>query len=62
VCERLTEDPYVDAFDIEVRVQGGEVTLSGNVRSRAEKWDAEDVAASVAGVKDVINELRVALL
>jgi osmotically-inducible protein OsmY len=59
VCDRLTDDPLVDASDIDVRVSDGEVTLSGNVRSRREKREAEDVAGSVVAVKDVINELRV---
>jgi hypothetical protein len=59
VCERLTDDPQVDAFDIEVRVTDGEVTLVGNVTSRRQKRRAEDVAALATGVKDVINELRV---
>jgi hypothetical protein len=62
VCDRLTMDPRVDAFDIEVRVQNGEVTLAGNVNSREQKRRAEDVAALVSGVRDVINELRVTLL
>lgn len=62
ICERFTEDPRVDAFDIEVRVKDGEVTLTGNVTSRDQKRRAEDVAASVSGVSDVINELRIAPL
>lgn len=62
VCERLTADPRVDAFDVEVRVKDGEVTLAGNVNSREEKRRAEDDALSVNGVKDVINELHVTLL
>lgn len=61
VCERLTEDSRVDAFDIEVRVKDCEVTLTGNVTSREQKRRAEDVAALATGVRDVINELRVTL-
>ena len=60
VCDRLTEGSHVDAFEIEVRVRDGEVTLSGYVPSRHQKREAEDIAASVSGVKDVINELRIA--
>jgi osmotically-inducible protein OsmY len=62
VCERLTEDSRVDAFDIEVRVTDGEVTLTGNVTSREQKRRAEDVAALATGVRDVISELRVTQL
>lgn len=59
VCERLTEDPRVDAYNIDVKVKNGEVTLAGDVTSRDEKRRAEDVAATVMGVADVVNELRV---
>lgn len=58
VCERLTQHGYVDASDIEVKVEGGEVTLQGTVDNRRTKRLAEDIAASVAGVSDVHNRLR----
>ena len=60
VCERLTDDHYVDATDIEVNVQNGIVTLSGSVDDRGAKRRAEDVAESVSGVSDVQNQIRVA--
>ncbi len=59
VCELLTDDEQIDASNIEVAVQDGEVTLSGGVHSRAEKRSAEDVVAELPGVKDVHNRLRV---
>jgi BON domain len=58
VNERLTENPYLDATDIEVRISEGEVTLSGAVDDRRAKRLAEDIAESVFGVKDVHNELK----
>lgn len=58
VCERLTQHGQVDASDIEVRVENGEVTLSGTVDNRQAKHMAEDAADSVSGVRDVHNELR----
>lgn len=58
VCEALTRDPGVDASDIEVQVEGGEVRLSGFVETRFDKRRAEDVAAGVSGVRDVRNELK----
>jgi osmotically-inducible protein OsmY len=58
VCDRLTYSD-VDAENIEVRVQNGEVTLSGWVRERWDKRRAEDVAEDVAGVRDVHNNIRV---
>jgi hypothetical protein len=59
VCERLTDDWSVDASEIIVVVQDGEVTLSGFVASREQKRRAEDVVENVGGVRDVINQLRV---
>ena len=37
----------------------GEVTLTGNVGSRADRRRAEDIADSVSGVRYVMNNLRV---
>ena len=58
VCDRLTYSE-VDAGEIEVRVENGEVTLSGSVRDRGDKRRAEDVAEEVSGVRDVHNNIRV---
>jgi BON domain-containing protein len=59
ICDRMTEDPALDASEIEVEVIDGEVTLSGSVMSRDQKRRAEDVAERISGVKDVTNQLRV---
>lgn len=59
VSDLLMADPYLDASDIEVRVENAEVTLSGTVASRAEKRLAEYEAEQVAGVVDVHNLLRI---
>jgi osmotically-inducible protein OsmY len=59
VNDRLTDDWYVDASDIEVSVNNCIVTLAGRVNSREEKRRAEDIAESVSGVTDVSNQLRV---
>ncbi|NIX76286.1 BON domain-containing protein [Microvirga terricola] len=59
VNDHLTDDPYIDATDIEVSATEGEVTLSGTVASRFEKRHAEDLADSVSGIKHVQNNLRV---
>lgn len=56
---RLTDDGYVDASDIDVTVEKGEVTLSGTVTDRFSKRRAEDVAELVAGVTNVENRIRV---
>jgi hypothetical protein len=59
VCERLTDDCLLDASDIEVKVEGGEVTLSGTVSHRIYKHHAEDLADQTAGVRHVQNNLRI---
>jgi len=59
ICDRMTEDPMLDASEIEVEVIDGEVTLSGSVMSRDQKRRAEDVAEYISGVRDVTSRLRV---
>jgi osmotically-inducible protein OsmY len=59
VCEYLTEDPRLDASDIEVQVKDGEVTLTGFVQNRRAKWYAEDLAEACSGGAEVHNRLRV---
>jgi len=59
ICDRMTDDPALDASDIEVEVTEGEVTLSGMVSSRDMKRRAEDIAERIGGVRDVTNQLRV---
>lgn len=58
ICERLAAHGGVDASDMEVRVEGGEVTLEGVVEDRRTKRLAEDVSEGVRGVEDVHNRLR----
>ena len=50
-----------EAFDttaMSFKADGSTVTLSGNVRSRAEQLLAERIAQGVPGVKKVVNELK----
>jgi hypothetical protein len=58
VVQRLEDAGWVDATDVEVEVADGVVTLAGEVETREERRAAEDVAAEVAGVVDVINRLH----
>ena len=57
--DRLTAHGLIDATDVECHVQGGEVTLTGFVDSRAAKRAAEDLAEDVHGVREVHNQLRI---
>jgi hypothetical protein len=59
VCERIAR-AGVDADDVEVKVENGEVTLTGSVHRRDEKRWLEDLADDVWGVHEVHNHLRVA--
>ena len=59
INDRLTDHHAIDASDIEVEVNGGEVALSGKVDSRYEKRLAEDIVESVSGVNHVENRIRV---
>lgn len=59
VNDRLSDDPMLDASDVEVTVASGEVTLNGLVTGRQDKRRAEDLAEAVSGVHNVQNNLRV---
>lgn len=59
VNDRLSDDYYIDASEIEVAVESTEVTLTGTVPTRNDKRRAEDIAESVSGVSNVENRLRV---
>lgn len=57
VVRALARDPVVESYEIDVSVDNGIVTLSGEVDSYAEKLLAEDVAEDVAGVVDIDNRI-----
>ena len=57
-CDKLTEDWGVDARNIQVTVQNGEVTLDGTVEDRRQKRRAEDIVHDLSGVSHVQNNLR----
>lgn len=59
VNERLTWHGEIDASEIEVTVNGGEVTLEGTVDNRRTKRIVEDTIEMVRGVNQVHNRLRV---
>lgn len=49
----------LDASDVEIQVKSGEVTLSGTICDRREKYQMEELADSIPGVKEVTNQLRI---
>jgi osmotically-inducible protein OsmY len=59
VSEELWRNSEIDASEIEVQAQNGEVTLTGKVEDRHQKRLAEDIAERCSGVTDVHNQLKV---
>jgi osmotically-inducible protein OsmY len=57
----LRWNPDIDATDVAVSVKDGVVTLSGFVRSYAQKYEAEQTAKRVNGVRAVANDIEVRL-
>ena len=61
VEDELRWDPDIDTTDVGVAVHSGVVTLTGFVRSYAQRTQAERDAKRVAGVVDVANDIEVRL-
>jgi osmotically-inducible protein OsmY len=59
VEEELRYDPDLDPTDIAVSVKDAVVTLTGFVKSYAQKFEAEAAAKRVAGVVAVANDIEV---
>ena len=59
VCDALMMHPDIDPSDIEVKVSDGEVTLTGTVQDREDKYTAEQIADAIAGVREVTNNVRI---
>ena len=59
VGEELKWEPQVTASQIGVEVKDGVVTLSGEVSSFSEKWNAERAAQRVSGVNALAVDLKV---
>jgi osmotically-inducible protein OsmY len=61
VIEELHWEPSIDSTQIGVAVKDGIVTLTGDVSSYAEKWDAEIASQRVDGVRGMAVEINVDL-
>ena len=62
VLAELEYDPSIDARKIGVAVEDGIVTLTGEVPSFAEKWNAERAAERVEGVRGIVNKIEVKIV
>ena len=58
-CDRLTRHGSLDARGIQIKVEDGIVTLTGQVDSRRSKRLAEDMVEKIPGVRDVMNKLKI---
>lgn len=59
VDAKLTGDPEVNPFNIDVDVIDGVVTLRGEVTNPAARDEAEKLAGNTRGVQRVVNEIQV---
>jgi osmotically-inducible protein OsmY len=59
IRKALTRSAQVDARQIQVSVEGAHVTLTGTVRSVAERKAAEDAAWRAKGVTDVTDNIAI---
>src|SRR6201992_2836738 len=59
VLAELKWDARIQPNEIGVSVKDGVVTLTGWVDSFLKKWDAEEAAHRVAGVKAVANDIEI---
>src|SRR5262249_53650608 len=57
LCDRLTENPFIDASEIEVSVNGSDVVLEGVVDSETAYKQTQAIAEEVIGVTHVYNRL-----
>lgn len=58
IADRLTDDPLIDAGDIEIGVLDGRVSLSGTVDRRQTRHRVEDLV-DACGAREIDNRLRV---
>jgi osmotically-inducible protein OsmY len=61
ILEELKYEPRVQPNEVGVSVRDGIVTLTGWVDSYLKKWEAEQAALRVSGVKAVVNDIEVKL-
>jgi osmotically-inducible protein OsmY len=59
VKKAIYDEPTLKVTDISVTTEDSVVSLSGAVKTRADRTKAEQVARKVEGVKRVKNELKI---
>jgi hyperosmotically inducible periplasmic protein len=56
---KLTGDPEINPFNIDVDSEDGVVTLRGEVEKMVAKTEAEKLARNTSGVRRVVNQIKV---
>lgn len=59
ICERLSNEAWIDLSEVEVHVNDGHVRLEGEVPDRFSKHAIEDIADFAWGVKEIENRIRI---
>jgi len=55
----MDKHPWTKNEDVNFDVKNGVVTLTGNVRSQTQRSQVTEMAKSVPGVKQVVNEMKI---
>lgn len=58
-CDQLTDNDFIDASNINVDIQDGNLALSGSVEDKWMKYAAEDIAEYTHGVRSIQNDINV---
>jgi hypothetical protein len=59
ICERLTDDPWIDASEVSIEVNNKTVRLTGTVDNRQTKYEIEELIERSTNVREIDNQLRV---
>lgn len=59
IRESISDDAGIAADQLEIEVENGQVTLSGQVSNRLDKTEAARQARGISGVSGVTNEIKV---
>jgi hypothetical protein len=59
IHQRLCQHDQIKAADINIDVRGSQVTLKGTIDSSRAKQAANEIAGSVEGVSQILNQLQV---
>lgn len=59
IRDAIEQNPATESYEVSVEVRDGAVTLNGRTDSMTERWLAEDIAATIEGVRSIQNDIAV---